>query len=44
MQVVTTVLKFVPLLLIGVIGLFYINAANFTPSTRGHGSLVGHFQ
>ena len=31
MQVVTTVLKFVPLLLIGVIGLFYIHSANFTP-------------
>ncbi len=43
MQVVTTVLKFVPLLLIGVIGLFYIDTANFTPFDPGHGSLVGHF-
>ena len=43
MQVVTTVLKFVPLLLIGVIGLFYINTANFSPFDPNHGSLIGHF-
>ncbi len=30
-QVVTTVLKFVPLAAIGVIGLFYMDAGNFTP-------------
>ena len=29
-QVVTTVLKFVPLAVIGIIGLFYMHAANFT--------------
>ena len=34
MQVVTTVLKFVPLLLIGVIGLFYITPPTSLPSTR----------
>ncbi len=31
MQLVTTVLKFVPLMLIGLIGLFYMHAGNFTP-------------
>ncbi len=31
-QVVTTVLKLVPLLLIGVFGLFWIDPANFTPA------------
>ena len=30
-QVVTTVLKFVPLAAIGVIGLFYVSAGNYTP-------------
>ena len=30
-QLVTTVLKFVPLVLIGVIGLFYMDTDNFTP-------------
>jgi basic amino acid/polyamine antiporter, APA family len=30
-QLVTTVLKFVPLLLIGIVGLFYMQADNFTP-------------
>jgi len=30
-QVVTTVLKFVPLAIIGVIGLFYMHGAHFTP-------------
>jgi APA family basic amino acid/polyamine antiporter len=30
-QLVTTVLKFVPLALIGVVGLFYMNTDNFTP-------------
>jgi basic amino acid/polyamine antiporter, APA family len=30
-QVITTVLKFVPLALVGVIGLFYIHGANLTP-------------
>jgi APA family basic amino acid/polyamine antiporter len=30
-QVVTTVLKFVPLAIIGIVGLFYIEGGNFTP-------------
>lgn len=30
-QLVTTVLKFVPLLLVGAIGIFFFNPANFTP-------------
>ena len=42
-QVVTTVLKFVPLLLIGVIGLFYMNSGNFSPFDPNHVSLVGHW-
>jgi APA family basic amino acid/polyamine antiporter len=33
-QVVTTVLKFVPLAVIGIIGLFYMHGGNFTPFTR----------
>jgi basic amino acid/polyamine antiporter, APA family len=32
-QVVTTVLKFVPLAVIGIVGLFYIKGGNFTPFT-----------
>ncbi len=43
MQLVTTVLKFVPLVLIGMIGLFYMNSANFTPFDPNHASLVGHW-
>jgi basic amino acid/polyamine antiporter, APA family len=42
-QLVTTVLKFVPLLLIGVIGLFYMHSANFTPFDPHHVSLIGHW-
>ncbi len=42
-QVVTTVLKFVPLLLIGLIGLFYMKSGNFTPFDPNHVSLVGHW-
>jgi basic amino acid/polyamine antiporter, APA family len=42
-QLVTTVLKFVPLLLIGLIGLFYIKSGNFTPFDPNHASLVGHW-
>jgi APA family basic amino acid/polyamine antiporter len=37
-QVVTTVLKFVPLAAIGVIGLFYMDGANFTPFHPAGGS------
>jgi APA family basic amino acid/polyamine antiporter len=43
MQLVTTVLKFVPLVLIGMIGLFYMHSANFTPFDPNHASLVGHW-
>jgi APA family basic amino acid/polyamine antiporter len=42
-QLVTTVLKFVPLLLIGVIGLFYMRSSNFTPFDPHHVSLIGHW-
>jgi APA family basic amino acid/polyamine antiporter len=30
-QLVTTILKFVPLLIIGVVGLFFVKSSNFTP-------------
>ena len=43
MQLATTVLKFVPLVLIGMIGLFYMHSANFTPFDPNHASLVGHW-
>ena len=36
-QLVTTVVKFVPLLLIGVVGLFFMHRSNFTPLTLSHG-------
>jgi APA family basic amino acid/polyamine antiporter len=36
-QVITTVMKFVPLAVIGIIGLFYIEGSNFTPLAP-HGS------
>ena len=36
-QVVTTVLKFVPLLVIGVVGLFFMDSANFEPFTLSSG-------
>jgi APA family basic amino acid/polyamine antiporter len=42
-QVITTVLKFIPLLLIGLIGLFYMHSGNFTPFDPNHDSLVGHW-
>ena len=42
-QLVTTVLKFVPLVLIGIIGLFYMRSGNFTPFDPNHVSLVGHW-
>jgi APA family basic amino acid/polyamine antiporter len=39
-QVVTTVLKFLPLLLMSTLGLFFINGANFTPwNTSGETTL-----
>jgi len=36
-QVVTTVLKFVPLLVIGVVGLFFMDSSNFQPFTLSNG-------
>jgi len=36
-QLVTTILKFVPLLVIGVVGLFFMHRSNFTPFTVVHG-------
>ena len=41
-QVVTTVLKFVPLAVIGIIGLFYMHGGNFTPFTPGSGGFDWH--
>jgi APA family basic amino acid/polyamine antiporter len=41
-QVVTTVLKFVPLAAIGIVGLFYVHGGNFTPFTVGHGGFDWH--
>jgi APA family basic amino acid/polyamine antiporter len=41
-QVLTTIVKFVPLAVIGVIGLFYMSRANFTPFAPGvHGARSG---
>jgi APA family basic amino acid/polyamine antiporter len=40
-QVVTTVLKFVPLAVIGIVGLFYVHGGNFTPFTV-HGGFDWH--
>jgi basic amino acid/polyamine antiporter, APA family len=36
-QVVTTVLKFVPLAIIGIVGLFYVDTGHFTPFTVSGG-------
>jgi basic amino acid/polyamine antiporter, APA family len=41
-QLVTTILKFVPLALIGVIGLFYFKADHFTPFLHATGGLGRH--
>jgi basic amino acid/polyamine antiporter, APA family len=41
-QVVTTVLKFVPLAVIGIVGLFYIDGGNFTPFTPAAGGFDWH--
>jgi len=42
-SLVTTVLKFVPVLLIGLIGLFYMHSGNFSPVDPHHASLAGHW-
>lgn len=36
-QLVTTIVKFVPLVLIGVVGLFFMHSSNFSPFTLSHG-------
>jgi APA family basic amino acid/polyamine antiporter len=41
-QVMTTVLKFVPLAVIGIIGLFYIKGGNYTPFTPAEGGFDWH--
>lgn len=41
-QVLTTVLKFVPLALIGLVGLFYLKGGNFTPFATAHGGFDWH--
>jgi APA family basic amino acid/polyamine antiporter len=41
-QVITTVLKFVPLAVIGIVGLFYIKGGNFTPFAPAHGGFDWH--
>jgi len=41
-QVLTTILKFVPLAVIGVIGLFYMHGGNFTPFTPAQGGFDWH--
>ncbi len=41
-QVVTTVLKFVPLAVIGIVGLFYVKGGNFTPFAPAHGGFDWH--
>ena len=40
-QLVTTILKFVPLAIIGVVGLFFIKGGNYTPfAPHGHGHAI----
>ena len=41
-QVITTVFKFVPLAIIGIVGLFYIDGGNFTPFAPAHGGFDWH--
>src|SRR5919109_4930861 len=41
-QVLTTVLKFVPLAVIGIVGLFYVKGGNFTPFAPAHGGFDWH--
>jgi APA family basic amino acid/polyamine antiporter len=41
-QVVTTVLKFVPLAVIGIVGLFYVKGGNFTPFAPASGGFDWH--
>src|SRR5512133_2318144 len=41
-QVITTVLKFVPLAVIGIVGLFYLHGGNFSPFTTAQGGFDWH--
>jgi len=41
-QVLTTVLKFVPLAVIGIVGLFYVHGSNFTPFAPAAGGFDWH--
>jgi len=41
MQLITTILKLTPLILIALVGLFFIKAKNFLPFNMGGGSIVG---
>jgi APA family basic amino acid/polyamine antiporter len=41
-QVLTTILKFVPLAVIGILGLFYVEGGNFTPFTPTEGGFDWH--
>lgn len=41
-QVLTTILKFVPLAVIGIVGLFYMHGSHFTPFTPAHGGFDWH--
>jgi basic amino acid/polyamine antiporter, APA family len=41
-QVLTTVLKFIPLAVIGLVGLFYIKGGNYTPFTPASGGFDWH--
>ena len=43
LQVVTTVLKFVPLAVVALLGLFYMKSGNFTPFAPNHASFGGRF-
>ncbi|MFI6497474.1 amino acid permease [Nonomuraea typhae] len=40
-QLVTTILKFAPLMFVGVVGLFFVQAANFGPFNATDGNWVG---
>ena len=41
-QVITTILKFVPLAVIGIVGLFYMHGSHFTPFAPAHGGFDWH--
>jgi basic amino acid/polyamine antiporter, APA family len=41
-QVLTTILKFVPLAVLGIAGLFYLKGGNFTPFATAHGGFDWH--